>query len=25
VAFYLLILVAERWLMPWHVSFRTNE
>ena len=25
VAFYLLILAAERWLMPWHVSFRTNE
>jgi NitT/TauT family transport system permease protein len=22
---YLLILAAERWLMPWHVSFRTNE
>ena len=25
VTFYLLILAAERWLMPWHVSFRTNE
>lgn len=25
VASYLLILAAERWLMPWHVSFRTNE
>jgi NitT/TauT family transport system permease protein len=25
VVFYLLILAAERWLMPWHVSFRTSE
>ena len=25
VTFYLLILAAERWLMPWHVSFRTSE
>jgi NitT/TauT family transport system permease protein len=25
VAFYLLILLAERRLMPWHVSFRSSE
>ncbi|MGH8951032.1 MAG: ABC transporter permease [Acidimicrobiia bacterium] len=25
VVFYLLILGAERWLMPWHVSLRTGE
>lgn len=25
VVFYLLILVAERLLMPWHVSFRSTE
>lgn len=25
VAFYLLILMAERWLMPWHVSLRATE
>jgi NitT/TauT family transport system permease protein len=25
VAFYLLILIAERLLMPWHVSFRSTE
>jgi NitT/TauT family transport system permease protein len=25
VAFYLLILAAERWFMPWHVSLRTTE
>ncbi|HEU5113906.1 MAG TPA: ABC transporter permease [Acidimicrobiia bacterium] len=22
---YVLILAAERWLMPWHVSFRSND
>jgi NitT/TauT family transport system permease protein len=25
VTFYVLVLVAERWLMPWHVSIRTGE
>jgi ABC-type nitrate/sulfonate/bicarbonate transport system permease component len=25
VVFYLLILLAERRLMPWHVSFRGND
>jgi NitT/TauT family transport system permease protein len=25
VTFYLLILVAERLVMPWHVSLRTSE
>ena len=25
VGFYLLILAAERWAMPWHVSFRSTE
>ncbi len=25
VGFYLLILAAERWAMPWHVSFRNTE
>lgn len=25
VVFYLLVLAAERWLMPWHVSLRARE
>jgi NitT/TauT family transport system permease protein len=25
IAFYLVLLVAERWLMPWHVSLRHAE
>jgi NitT/TauT family transport system permease protein len=25
ISFYLVILLAERWLMPWHVSFRNSD
>jgi NitT/TauT family transport system permease protein len=24
IAFYLVIVLAERWAMPWHVSSRSN-
>lgn len=25
ISFYLIVLLAERWLMPWHVSFRNPD
>jgi len=25
ISFYLVVLLAERWFMPWHVSFRSTE
>jgi len=25
ISFYLFVLLAERWLMPWHVSFRNTD
>lgn len=25
IGLYLLVILAERWLMPWHSSFRTSE
>ena len=25
ISFYLVVLLAERWLMPWHVSFRNTD